>query len=230
MAQNGDRKAEITETRQVVATESEARAAAVDKLNSKTDKTEADLTTLRETVATDIEAISTQVTGLTSTVGENTAAIQVRGQTIFNKDGTGSSVYSMGAGITYKGKYYAAGLSIGAEVNAAGTVSTRILASADQFAVLNPATNGYTLPFFVQGSQTFIVSAMIQDASITNAKIGDYIQSSNYVAGKSGWRLNKSGLMEINSTTPGSGRMTFNGERQEVYDENNIRRVLIGKF
>ncbi|MCE9950473.1 phage tail tip fiber protein, partial [Hafnia paralvei] len=146
MAQNGDRKAEITETRQVVATESEARAAAVDKLNSKTDKTEADLTTLRETVATDIEAISTQVTGLTSTVGENTAAIQVRGQTIFKKDGTGSSVYSMGAGITYKGKYYAAGLSIGAEVNAAGTVSTRILASADQFAVLNPATNGYTLP------------------------------------------------------------------------------------
>lgn len=53
----------------------------------------------------------------------------------------------MGAGITYKGKYYAAGLSVGAEVNAAGAVSTRILASADQFAVLNPATNGYTLPF-----------------------------------------------------------------------------------
>ncbi len=262
MVQNGDRKAEIIETQQLVADETEARATAVTQLKTQTDKTSSDLTEFRETVAKDNEAtaqkitqlnsktdttnsnitalektvadsdkaLSEKITGLTSTVGENTAAIQVRGQTIFNKDGTGSSVYSMGAGITYKGKYYAAGLSIGAEVNAAGTVSTRILASADQFAVLNPATNGYTLPFFVQGSQTFIVSAMIQDASITNAKIGDYIQSSNYVAGKSGWRLNKSGLMEINSTTPGSGRMTFNGERQEVYDENNIRRVLIGKF
>lgn len=107
----------------------------------------------------------------------------------------------MGAGITYKGKYYAAGLSIGAEVNAAGTVSTRILASADQFAVLNPATNGYTLPFFIQGSQTFIVSALIQDASITNAKIGSYIQSNNYVAGKTGWRIDKNGNAELSGVT-----------------------------
>lgn len=201
MVQNGDRKAEITETRQVIATESEARATAVDKLNSKTDQTEADLTTLRETVATDIEAISTQVTGLTSTVGENTAAIQLRGQTIFDQNGVGSAVYSIGTGITYKGKYYAAGLSVGAEVNAAGTVSTRILASADQFAVLNPATNGYTLPFFIQGSQTFIVSALIQDASITNAKIGSYIQSNNYVAGKAGWRIDKNGNAEFSGVT-----------------------------
>lgn len=200
MAQNGDRKAEITETRQVVATESEARAAAVDKLNSKTDKTEAELTTLRETVATDIEAISTQVTGLTSTVGENTAAIQVRGQTIFNQDGTGSAVYSIGTGVTYNGQYHAAGLSVGAEVKG-GVVSTKILASADQFAVLNPATSGYTLPFFIQGSQTFIVSALIQDASITNAKIGSYIQSNNYVAGKAGWRIDKNGNAEFSGVT-----------------------------
>ena len=200
MAQNGDRKAEITETRQVIATESEARATAVDKLNSKTDKTEADLTTLRETVATDIEAISTQVTGLTSTVGENTAAIQVRGQTIFNQDGTGSAVYSIGTGVTYNGQYHAAGLSVGAEVKG-GVVSTKILASADQFAVLNPATNGYTLPFFIQGSQTFIVSALIQDASITNAKIGNIIQSNNYIAGKAGWRIDKNGNSEFSGVT-----------------------------
>lgn len=227
MAQNGDRKAEITETRQVVATESEARAAAVDKLNSKTDKTEADLTTLRETVATDIEAISTQVTGLTSTVGENTAAIQVRGQTIFNQDGTGSAVYSIGTGVTYNGQYHAAGLSVGAEVKG-GVVSTKILASADQFAVLNPATNGYTLPFFVQGSQTFIVSALIQDASITNAKIGSYIQSNNYVAGKAGWRIDKNGVLEMNSALPGGGRSVFDSNGMAVYDQNGVKRFAAG--
>lgn len=227
MAQNGDRKAEITETRQVVATESEARAAAVDKLNSKTDKTEADLTTLRETVATDIEAISTQVTGLTSTVGENTAAIQVRGQTIFNQDGTGSAVYSIGTGVTYNGQYHAAGLSVGAEVKG-GVVSTKILASADQFAVLNPATNGYTLPFFIQGSQTFIVSALIQDASITNAKIGSYIQSNNYVAGKAGWRIDKNGVLEMNSALPGGGRSVFDSNGMAVYDQNGVKRFAAG--
>lgn len=227
MVQNGDRKAEITETRQVVATESEARAAAVDKLNSKTDKTEADLTTLRETVATDIEAISTQVTGLTSTVGENTAAIQVRGQTIFDQEGTGSAVYSIGTGVTYNGQYHAAGLSVGAEVKG-GVVSTKILASADQFAVLNPATNGYTLPFFIQGSQTFIVSALIQDASITNAKIGSYIQSNNYVAGKAGWRIDKNGVLEMNSALPGGGRSVFDSNGMAVYDQNGVKRFAAG--
>ncbi|AIU73600.1 host specificity protein [Hafnia alvei FB1] len=260
MVQNGDRKAEIIETQQLVADETEARATAVTQLKTQTDKTSSDLTEFRETVAKDNEAtaqkitqlnsktdttnsnitelsktvaegdkaLSEKITGLTSTVGENTAAIQVRGQTIFNKDGTGSSVYSMGAGITYKGKYYAAGLSIGAEVNAAGTVSTRILASADQFAVLNPATNGYTLPFFVQGSQTFIVSALIQDASITNAKIGSYIQSNNYVAGKAGWRIDKNGVLEMNSALPGGGRSVFDSNGMAVYDAKGVKRFGAG--
>lgn len=260
MVQNGDRKAEIIETQQLVADETEARATAVTQLKTQTDKTSSDLTEFRETVAKDNEAtaqkitqlnskadttnsnitalektvadsdkaLSEKITGLTSTVGENTAAIQVRGQTIFNKDGTGSSVYSMGAGITYKGKYYAAGLSIGAEVNAAGTVSTRILASADQFAVLNPATNGYTLPFFIQGSQTFIVSALIQDASITNAKIGSYIQSNNYVAGKAGWRIDKNGVLEMNSALPGGGRSVFDSNGMAVYDQNGVKRFAAG--
>nr|WP_304188617.1 host specificity protein J [Hafnia alvei] len=260
MVQNGDRKAEIIETQQLVADETEARATAVTQLKTQTDKTSSDLTEFHETVAKDNEAtaqkitqlnsktdttnsnitalektvadsdkaLSEKITGLTSTVGENTAAIQVRGQTIFNKDGTGSSVYSMGAGITYKGKYYAAGLSIGAEVNAAGTVSTRILASADQFAVLNPATNGYTLPFFIQGSQTFIVSALIQDASITNAKIGSYIQSNNYVAGQAGWRIDKNGVLEMNSALPGGGRSVFDSNGIGVYDPNGVRRFAAG--
>lgn len=260
MAQNGDRKAEIIETKQLVADETEARATAVTQLKTQTDKTSSDLTEFRETVAKDNEAtaqkitqlnsktdttnsnitalektvadsdkaLSEKITGLTSTVGENTAAIQVRGQTIFDQNGVGSAVYSIGTGITYKGKYYAAGLSVGAEVNAAGAVSTRILASADQFAVLNPATNGYTLPFFIQGSQTFIVSALIQDASITNAKIGSYIQSNNYVAGKAGWRIDKNGVLEMNSALPGGGRSVFDSNGIGVYDPNGVRRFAAG--
>lgn len=219
---------DLTEFRETVAKDNEATAQKITQLNSKTDTTNSNITALEKTVADSDKALSEKITGLTSTVGENTAAIQVRGQTIFNKDGTGSSVYSMGAGITYKGKYYAAGLSIGAEVNAAGTVSTRILASADQFAVLNPATNGYTLPFFIQGSQTFIVSALIQDASITNAKIGSYIQSNNYVAGKAGWRIDKNGVLEMNSALPGGGRSVFDSNGMAVYDAKGVKRFGAG--
>ncbi|TBL62869.1 host specificity protein J [Hafnia alvei] len=260
MVQNGDRKAEIIETQQLVADETEARATAVTQLKTQTDKTSSDLTEFRETVAKDNEAtaqkitqlnsktdttnsnitelsktvaegdkaLSEKITGLTSTVGENTAAIQVRGQTIFNKDGTGSSVYSMGAGITYKGKYYAAGLSIGAEVNAAGTVSTRILASADQFAVLNPATNGYTLPFFIQGSQTFIVSALIQDASIGSGKITNYLQSDDYVAGRAGMRIGfRTGSIEINGSNS-LGMMKQDNVTISIANKSGQLKVQLG--
>ncbi|MCE9874068.1 DUF1983 domain-containing protein [Hafnia alvei] len=186
---------------QTVADADKALSQQITQLNSKTDTTNSNITELSKTVAEGDKALSEKVTALTTTVNGNTAAIKVRGQTIFDQNGVGSAVYSIGTGITYKDKYYAAGLSVGAEVNAAGAVSTRILASADQFAVLNPATNGYTLPFFIQGSQTFIVSALIQDASITNAKIGSYIQSNNYVAGKTGWRIDKNGSAEFSGVT-----------------------------
>ncbi|WP_282806553.1 host specificity protein J [Hafnia alvei] len=215
---------DLTEFRETVAKDNEATAQKITQLNSKTDTTNSNITALEKTVADGDKALSEKITGLTSTVGENTAAIQVRGQTIFDQNGVGSAVYSIGTGITYKGKYYAAGLSVGAEVNAAGAVSTRILANADQFAVLNPATNGYTLPFFIQGSQTFIVSALIQDASITNAKIGSYIQSNNYVAGKAGWRIDKNGVLEMNSALPGGGRSVFDSNGMAVYDAKGVKR------
>ena len=53
---------------------------------------------------------------------------------------------------------------------------------------------GVTIPI-----GTYIADAFIQNASITNAKIGGDIWSSNFVAGQSGWRLYRSGDLEINN-------------------------------
>lgn len=54
--------------------------------------------------------------------------------------------------------------------------------------------DGVTIPI-----GTYIADAFIQNASITNAKIGGDIWSSNFIAGQSGWRLYRSGDMEINN-------------------------------
>ncbi|MEG2431037.1 MAG: DUF1983 domain-containing protein, partial [Acinetobacter sp.] len=117
---------------------------------------------------------------------------------------------------------------IGAEVNAAGTVSTRILASADQFAVLNPATNGYTLPFFVQGSQTFIVSALIQDASIGSGKITNYLQSDDYVAGRAGMRIGfRTGSIEINGSNS-LGMMKQDNVTISIANKSGQLKVQLG--
>ncbi|WP_370550848.1 DUF1983 domain-containing protein [Edwardsiella tarda] len=46
-----------------------------------------------------------------------------------------------------------------------------------------------------------IDNAKIQNGSIDNAKIGSYIQSNNYVPGKSGWGINKNGNAEFSNAT-----------------------------
>ena len=83
---------------------------------------------------------------------------------------------------------------------------------ATTFYIASPAGSGIAsaVPFIVRTTETviggvtipigmYVADAFIQNASITNAKIGGDIWSSNFVAGSSGWRLYRSGDMEINN-------------------------------
>lgn len=60
------------------------------------------------------------------------------------------------------------------------------------------ATNTLTADKMVAGTIT-AASGIIADAAITNAKIGGDIQSTNYVAGTSGWRLDRAGNVYANN-------------------------------
>ena len=60
------------------------------------------------------------------------------------------------------------------------------------------ATVGATIGENLAGQITEAnVSTFIANAAIGNAQIGNIIQSANYVAGKSGWHINKSGFAEF---------------------------------
>ncbi len=85
-----------------------------------------------------------------------------------------------------------------------------------------------TLPFVIQNGQTFIRDSFIQDGTITNAKIGAYIQSSNYVPGSVGWRLDKGGTFE-NYGSDGTGAMKQTNTTISIKDANRLR-VQIGKL
>ncbi|MDE9545608.1 phage tail tip fiber protein, partial [Xenorhabdus bovienii] len=52
-----------------------------------------------------------------------------------------------------------------------------------------------------KNGQLFIRDGFIEDGSITNAKIGNYIQSGNYIAGRAGWKIDKGGGAEFNHVT-----------------------------
>lgn len=52
-----------------------------------------------------------------------------------------------------------------------------------------------------------ITNAKIKDGEVTNAKIGGIISSTNYSAGSSGWKIDKSGSAEFNDITVRSGQI-----------------------
>ena len=83
-------------------------------------------------------------------------------------------------------------------------------------------------PFVVEAGQVFMSQTFIQDGTITNAKIGSFISSTNYVPGVQGWRLNKDGTLEINGAIAGQGRLTITHRAVKVFDSNDRLRVQLG--
>ena len=87
-----------------------------------------------------------------------------------------------------------------------------------------------TLPFVIQNGQVFIRDTLIQDGTISNAKIGNFIQSNNYVAGSVGWKLDKSGTFENYGSTAGEGAMKQTNQTISVKDGSNVLRVQVGRL
>lgn len=171
-------------------------------------------------------ALAQQQTTLQATIDENTALVQTTASAMVALDGKISASWNIKVGITQDGKYYGAGMAIGID-NEAGPVQSQILFLADRFAFLNMDNGTVTSPFVVQGGQTFIAQALIGAGWITNAMIGDFIQSNNYVAGVSGWRIDKAGNFEINGVA-GGGRMLLTNQYLKFIDPNGVARFEAG--
>jgi predicted phage tail protein len=220
--------AAIANEEKVRASENLASAQKITTLTAAVGENEASVTDLRQVVATDREATATAITQLTATVGENTSAIQETSEAFADLDGNLSTMWSVKMSVTANGQYVTAGVGLGIE-NVGGVFQSQFLVAADRFAIVNTIAGGaIAVPFAVQGGQVFINSAFIADGTITNAKIGSYISSTNYIAGTQGWILNKDGTLEINGIVPGQGRLVINSLNVSVYDVNGVLRVRLG--
>ncbi|MEX5558011.1 DUF1983 domain-containing protein [Pseudomonas rhodesiae] len=171
-------------------------------------------------LSSSIETVKTSVNGNTLAIQTNTTAIQT-------VDGKVTANWSVRMQYeTATGLYKYAGIGLGLE-NGPGGLQSQFIIDADRFAIGQAGT----VPFAVTGGQTFIKAAFIQDGTITNAKIGNYIQSNNYVAGQTGWKLFFDGTFEINSSLgAGQARQVINNAGGTVFDENNQRRYQWGYF
>jgi predicted phage tail protein len=173
-------------------------------------------------------ALSTRIDTAQVTADNASAAVQTVSQAQASTDGKLSTMWSVKMQVTAGGQYVAAGIGLGIENTGAG-LQSQFLVSADRFAIVNTIAGGaISVPFAVQGGQVFMNSAFIQDGSITMLKIGQYLQSDNYVAGSQGWRLDKAGNLEFNGPAPGGGRLTMTNRAIKVYDQNGVKRVQLG--
>ncbi|MFL4863446.1 DUF1983 domain-containing protein, partial [Escherichia coli] len=158
----------------------------------------ASINSLNQTFSDYQQATATQIDSITATVNGHTSAITTNAQAIANVNGDLSAMYNIKVGVSSNGQYYASGMGIGVGNTPSG-MQSQVIFLADRFAVTTAAGNSVALPFVIQNGETFIRASFIQDGTIENAKIGNYIQSNNYAAGSAGWKLNKAGDAELNN-------------------------------
>jgi len=224
--QYGDNKAGIERVDNVMADASKAVAESLRTLDSSTGGNTANVTDLSKTLADFTQASATQINSLKVTVNGQSAAIVQNSQVSADINNNLNAMYSIKVAVDSNGNQYAAGMGIGVQNTPSG-MQSQVLFVADRFAVMAQAGGAVSLPFVIQNGQTFIRASFIQDGTIENAKIGNYIQSNNYVAGSAGWKLDKGGSFEINGVA-GGGRMLITSTLIRIYDSNNVLRVRMG--
>ncbi len=194
--------AEITEARKTAADATSAVAEQVTTLKATVEQngqTNAAAITRIDKAVTDLErATATSIEQVTAAIGDTNASVQTTSQAVADINGKLSAQWGVKVQVEANGVKRIAGIQLGID----GTGASNFLISADTFAVYNPTTNGQELVFASTGGQMFMRSVFIQDGSIDNGKIGNYIQSSNWDGtGNVGWHINKSGYATFNGVT-----------------------------
>ena len=221
--------AQLDRLDEVIVSEKEATARSLLSLRTDVNGNKASINSLNQTLSDYQQATATQINGITATVNGHTSAITTNAQAIANVNGELSAMYNIKVGVSSNGQYYAAGMGIGVQNTPSG-MQSQVIFLADRFAVTTMVGGTVTLPFVIQNGQAIIRDTVIGDGTISNAKIGNYIQSNNYVAGSVGWKLDKSGTFENYGSTAGEGAMKQTNQTISVKDGNNVLRVQVGRL
>lgn len=226
---NENISAKITDISTALATHEESSAEKFVQISASFDDVNSSITEWSQAMTTADEALSTKIDQLTVTVNGNTTAIETTSKALTDFKGDVNASYSIKIATDNNGMKYATGMSLG--LTGSGTnIQSQCIFLVDRFVLMTAANGTYTTPFYVTGGAMYVREAFIKDASITNAKIGSYIQSNNYVSGSTGWKLDKSGTFENYGSVSGEGAMKFTNTTISVKDGNGVLRVQIGRI
>ncbi|HEK2036193.1 TPA: DUF1983 domain-containing protein [Proteus mirabilis] len=193
-----------TEIRTELKTTNDATNKRIDDTNQKLGNTDKEIGRIRADVATNKEAISETNKAMAKSeeqvqaqFGKQQGMINQKMQAEFSQTGDGVVTHSINITIVHNNvKYNAAGQVISAQVKN-GKLESYIGYNANNFAWYNPVNGKMELFMAAKNGQLFIRDLFIEDGSITNAKIGNVIQSNNYLNGRPSWIINKNGFAEF---------------------------------
>ncbi len=193
----GENKSAIKETQTSITKLDEAIGQRFTEIRTEMDEAQADIISNSKAISNTNKAFAENKTQVQAKFDEQEGMIQEKMQATFEQSGDGVVTHSINITIKHNGvSYNAAGQVISAQVKN-GKLESYIGYNANNFAWYNPVNGKMELFMYAKNGQLFIRDLFIEDGSITNAKIGNVIQSNNYVAGKSGWIINKNGFAEL---------------------------------
>ncbi|HBO9079226.1 TPA: phage tail protein [Pseudomonas aeruginosa] len=226
-ARTGTAEGRIATVESVVASNNAVTVQRLDQLSSQVASNASAISTEQTVRANADSALGQRVDTVSARTDTNEANIQTTSQAVTSLDGNVKALYSVKLQAHANGQKYAAGWQLGFD---SGTSVTTMAFQADRFLWFNSSSGQTVAPVSIVGGQMFINNAMIQDGSITNAKIGNVIQSTALGAnGEPLWKLDKGGAFTMNSATSG-GFMRQTAEAIKVYDGNLVLRVQIGNL
>ncbi|HGF6045746.1 TPA: DUF1983 domain-containing protein [Enterobacter hormaechei] len=220
--QMGEVNAEIMTVRTTIATVDKALAQLTTSVKSQFESVNSQILEQQTAISDNTKAIASLDTYVQAEVGDLTTAVNQKMNAEVTSNGTGKASYTLNLGIIRNGVKYNTGFGMSIEPSGSSYKSTVVFA-ADQFGIYSESDPGnYEAAFFVYNGQVFIRDTMIQDGSITNAKIGSYIRSTNFAAGVRGWNIDKNGDCEFHGKLyADSGNFAFNGTNNTVVINNN---------
>ena len=193
----GENKSAIEETQTSITKLDEAFGQRFTAIRTDMDNAQADIISNSQAISNTNKAFAENKTQVQAKFDEQEGMIQEKMQATFEQSGDGVVTHSINITIKHNSvSYNAAGQVISAQVKN-GKLESYIGYNANNFAWYNPVNGKMELFMAAKNGQFFIREAFIEDGSITNAKIGNVIQSNNYLNGRPSWIINKNGFAEF---------------------------------
>ncbi|MDM3791709.1 host specificity protein J [Proteus mirabilis] len=197
LQRSANAQAGITQLQQLRVSDNEAWAQDIKRVYASIDENAAEVKRAQNSIVDLNKAFAEDRTRVQARFDEQEGMIEEKMQATFEQSGDGVVTHSINITIKHNGvNYNAAGQVISAQVKN-GKLESFIGYNANNFAWYNPVNGKMELFMYAKNGQLFIRDLFIEDGSITNAKIGNVIQSNSYLNGRPSWIINKNGFAEF---------------------------------